>query len=292
MSTTLSGLTRHLTELLTPTMGDEARAAARALTCDHLGLTLTELAIRHSDPVGEEREGELIAMAQRMAGGEPLQYVTGLSIFCGHEFHVEPGVLIPRPETEELVEMICKWADGKRGLRVLDVGTGSGCIAISLALALKEADVVAVDASDAALAIATGNAAKLGAKVTFAKVDILSPAAADSLGEPYDIIVSNPPYVRDSERKEMSSNVLDHEPEMALFVRDSDPLIFYRRIAELAHNGALKRDESAHTGLFFEINEALGPETLSLVQGLMPEMRDLALRKDFTGRDRMVSATR
>jgi len=178
----------------------------------------------------------------RLEGGEPIQYVLGRACFCGRSFAVAPGVLIPRPETEELCRLIID-THPSESLNILDIGTGSGCIAITLALEMPDAEVEAVDISPEALAIAGANAARLGAKVSFHQYDILSEDSPPlgrgrGWGAPstpkYDIIVSNPPYICERERADMERNVLDYEPHTALFVPDDDPLLFYRTIGQKA----------------------------------------------------------
>ncbi len=187
-----------------------------------------------------------------------MQYVIGRTDFFGREFKVDSRVLIPRPETEELVDRIRRTERDAR--RILDVGTGSGCIAITLALELPTAEVAAIDLSADALEVARHNAAQLGAKVDFRAGDALS--SFDRLfDKPFDVVVSNPPYVPESDRKTMHCNVLEHEPEMALFVPDEDPLRFYRAIAQTSWQ--LLREGGA---LYFEIYHALADEMQSLVE--------------------------
>lgn len=286
MAKTLQSLLGEITALLSSSLAGEARAAARALACDHFRVSFTGLVLRSSEPVSPADEAALIGMARRMAAGEPLQYVTGRAQFFGLDLQVGPGVLIPRPETEELVSLVINWAGGRQGLRVLDIGTGSGCIALSLGRGLSHPTVHAVDASDEALAIASQNANSLGLDVDFRKLDILSPQAdVWASSAQYDAVVSNPPYVMLSERESMSVNVLCHEPAMALFVPDDDPLLFYRRIATLCVSGLL----AASGCLFFEINEALGNETSEELRRV--GFANVSVIKDFTGRDRFVTAT-
>lgn len=211
----------------------------------------------------------------------PIQYIFGQTYFCGHVFKVNESTLIPRQETEELVDWITddnKLAD----LSVLDCGTGSGCIAVSLALALKFPQVAAIDISEGALEVAEQNAKALKAKVDFAQRDILT-MTSDT--DRYDIIVSNPPYVAESERAEMEPNVLDYEPQTALFVPDSDPLRFYRAIARYGLTAL--RDGGR---LYFEINSRF-PEDM---QRMLDEMgyRDIETRLDISRRPRMMRATK
>lgn len=228
---------------------------------------------------------ELLHMAERIAKGEPVQYVVGKAEFCGLTFHVEPGVLIPRPETEELVEAV--ELQNAQAVRVVDIGTGSGCIAISLSKKFPDAKVEGWDISDDALRIAKGNAELNESNVCFHKVDVLSVSPSEALslaeGKRVDVIVSNPPYICDKEKSDMERNVLDHEPHLALFVPDEDPLLFYRKIAELGV-------EILSTGgrLYFEINRAYGRETVLLLEGL--GYSNVQLVQDQFGNDRMVCA--
>ena len=206
----------------------------------------------------------------------PLQYVIGEAEFCGLVFRVDENVLIPRPETEELVQWIAKeWQD--KSPCILDVGTGSGAIAVSLAKRLPAAGVTALDVSPEALAVASGNARLHGVDAVFLQMDILSEMPPGR----YDVIVSNPPYVRDSERALMRRNVLDYEPGTALFVPDADPLLFYRRIAELGMD--LLTDGGV---LYVEVNEAFGHETAELLMQL--GYTGIEIRPDVFGKDRMV----
>ncbi|MBO7477770.1 MAG: peptide chain release factor N(5)-glutamine methyltransferase, partial [Salinivirgaceae bacterium] len=215
------------------------------------------------------------------ADGEPLQYVIGTEWFMNMPFSVCRDVLIPRPETEELVRLIvgrCK----RPSPRIVDVGTGSGCIAVSLAKLIDGAQVTAVDVSASAIEVARRNAEQNGAQVEFVCTDIL---ADNQLFVPssLDIVVSNPPYVTETDKSQMSRNVLDFEPHLALFVPDSDPLLFYRRIAELAQQW-LKSGGM----LFFEINERFGPETVQLLENM--RFDNVELHRDFYEKNRMVSA--
>ena len=211
---------------------------------------------------------------------QPIQYLLGQTEFCGLKFEVAASTLIPRPETEELVALIVKDHPQFAG-RILDIGTGSGCIAISLAHQLPNAQVAAIDVSHEALAIATKNAIHNNVKVEFMLQDILQ---TNGLGASYDIIVSNPPYVRELEKKEIQPNVLEYEPHLALFVSDDDPLLFYRKIAQLAQKSLLPNGK-----LYFEINQYLGKETVELLSDM--NFTAIQLLKDFYGNDRMVSCS-
>ncbi|MFV8359303.1 peptide chain release factor N(5)-glutamine methyltransferase [Flavobacterium sp. LS1P3] len=223
----------------------------------------------------------------------PVQYLLGKTSFYGLDFEVNENVLIPRPETEELVEWILESQKSKvetsgeslKDLKILDIGTGSGCIAISLAKNLPNATVFAIDVSEKALATAKTNAENNSVNVTFINqniLDVVSLSAVEGLGQQFDIIVSNPPYVRNLEKEEIKKNVLDNEPHLALFVADDDALIFYKKIAELA-----QKNLSENGQLYFEINQYLGKEMVDLLEKM--NFATIELRKDIYGNDRMLS---
>lgn len=217
---------------------------------------------------------------ERLKKQEPIQYIVGDTEFYGLTFNVNKNTLIPRPETEELVEWIIEdsVSEKRSNYSILDIGTGSGCIAISLAKNLRSATVSALDYSFEALKTAEENAKLNNVTVQFFQKDILK---VGTLPQQYDVIVSNPPYVRELEKLEMQSNVLDHEPASALFVSNSDPLLFYRTIARLS-----LRYLKPNGKLYFEINEYLSKELIdSLKQEGYP---NIELRKDFRGKDRML----
>jgi release factor glutamine methyltransferase len=212
----------------------------------------------------------------------PIQYILGTTHFYGLEFKVNENVLIPRPETEELVEWIISSAVNMpnfKNIKILDIGTGSGCIAISLAKNIPNAEVFAIDISDKALATAKENADLNKVNVAFTQRNILE---TKDLEQQFDIIVSNPPYVRNLEKAEIKPNVLANEPHLALFVEDNDALIFYRKIAELA-----TKNLSPEGKLFFEINQYLGKETVELLEKM--HFKNSELRKDIYGNDRMIA---
>ena len=225
---------------------------------------------------------------------KPIQYITGEAWFYGYRFEVNENTLIPRPETEELVEWIIESQKSKvksqksktenltiqqsNNLSILDIGTGSGCIPISLKKEIPNAIVSAIDVSEKALEMARKNAVDNEVEVNFMLKNILE---TDSLVEKYNVIVSNPPYVRNLEKQEIKKNVLDYEPHLALFVEDTDALLFYRKIAELALTGLTPNGK-----LFFEINQYLGKETVALLENL--GFKNIELRKDFVGNDRMI----
>ncbi|WP_426064363.1 peptide chain release factor N(5)-glutamine methyltransferase [Flavobacterium sp. DSP2-3-1] len=212
----------------------------------------------------------------------PIQYLLGKTSFYGLDFEVNEDVLIPRPETEELVEWIVesqKPKDERQKISILDIGTGSGCIAISLAKNILNAQVFAIDVSEKALATANKNAENNSVNVTFFNQNILK---TEDLQQQFDIIVSNPPYVRNLEKEEINKNVLDNEPHLALFVEDNDALIFYKKIAKLA-----QKNLSENGTLYFEINQYLGKEMIDLLEGM--NFKNIELRKDIYGNDRMIS---
>ena len=215
----------------------------------------------------------------------PIQYLLGTTHFYGLEFKVNENVLIPRPETEELVDWIIKSQKSEvrnKKVKILDIGTGSGCIAISLAKNLPNAEVFALDVSKKALATAQKNAELNQVQVQFICQSILE---TEDLGQQFDVIVSNPPYVRHLEKQEIKKNVLDNEPHLALFVADDDALIFYRKIAQLALKNLSQTGQ-----LYFEINQYLVQEMLSLLQEM--DFKNSELRQDIYGNDRMTKSTR
>ena len=212
----------------------------------------------------------------------PIQYLLGKTSFYGLDFEVNENVLIPRPETEELVEWIINEnskTDKTKKLRILDIGTGSGCIAISLAKNLPNAEIFGFDVSKKAIETAKRNAINNNVDVTFVLLDILE---TDLLTCSFDIIVSNPPYVRNLEKEEIKKNVLDYEPHLALFVDDNDALIFYKKIAALAKNSLSENGQ-----LFFEINQYLGKEMKDLLERM--NFKNIELKKDIYDNDRMIS---
>lgn len=258
---------------------EEVSALSRIVCCDLLGQAPTDYYLGKDIALSPKKEQELEDILQRLSRFEPLQYIEGRTLFLGREFWVAPGVLIPRPETEELVELMLK--EIPADARILDVGTGSGCIAISLAKELPDTLVTAWDVSPEALSVARVNARKLQADVRFVECDVLA-CQVDEVGL-YDVIVSNPPYVTEAEKADMEPNVLQWEPSLALFVPDDDPLRFYRRIAVLG------RDMLADGGrLYFEINRAYGREMVEMLR-TMGYVR-VRVEKDLSQNDRFVIA--
>lgn len=275
---TIRQIIHYIRDAVEPLYGlREAEAVARMVVCDRLSFNLSQL-VAHYDEECEITDLERIV--EELRSGRPVQYVLGKAEFCELEFEVEEGVLIPRPETEELVYKIVETT--KRGARILDVGTGSGAIAITLAKFVKESEVVAVDISREALAIAERNAERLGVKVDFVEADALGDLSV--LGE-FDVIVSNPPYIPQSDIVDMRKNVVDFEPHTALFVPDDDILKFYRATAENAQK--MLREGGS---LWFEIYEKAGAELCTMLRekGFM----QTELFEDANAKPRMVWSRR
>lgn len=260
----------------------EAKAVSRMLLEDKFGMTYADILCGGVESLSASDEQWLASALERIEASEPVQYVLGEALFCDHRFTVGKGVLIPRPETEWLVERACRIAAvrGADALRILDIGTGSGCIAVSLKKSLPDAYVEAWDISPDALAIAEGNARSLGADVVFNRRDVLNIA---NVADCWDIIISNPPYICDSERRDMDANVLDHEPSVALFVPDSDPLLFYRAITAYASD-ALR----AGGWLLFECNTQYAGDTAALQRDR--GFADVCVVDDCFGKPRFTEA--
>ena len=281
---TLSCLRRALRDILASALDPrEADATARIILEDGGGFSPVAIAADGDRTLEDFTVERLTGMARRVAdGGEPVQYVVGVARFYGMDLHVTPDVLIPRPETEGLVDRVVDAARGRSDLRVLDVCTGSGCIAIALARTLPFADVEACDISAAALDVARRNAADTGAKVTFFEADAMNmPAPASPR---YDIVVSNPPYIARSEAELMDDRVLLHEPSLARFVPDDDPLRVYRAVAVYAQSALVPGGR-----LFFEINSLYADATADLLREL--GYTDVELDRDMYRRMRYASAT-
>ena len=258
----------------------EVTALTRILATELLGVSQMTYFLKDSVTLTTEQESLLDNAIERLKKQEPIQYILGYSDFCGLRFKVTQATLIPRPETSELVEWIASEATGKAS--ILDIGTGSGCIAVSLANKMPQSNVTAWDISTDALAVAAENSKANKCTVSFEQVDILAYEPAD---KHFDIIVSNPPYIKENEKEAMHSNVLHWEPHTALFVPDNDPLLFYRTIAQkgltMLRNGGR---------LYFEINRAHGKDTMEMLESL--GYTDIELRKDFAENDRMIRAVK
>ncbi len=259
--------------------GHELTAIIRTICCDMLGISSTAYYLKEEVTLTTEQGTLLQGIIDRLRQGEPLQYIEGKAPFCGMEFAVNSSVLIPRPETAELVDwIVCEHATQQP--RILDLGTGSGCIAIALSKQLPQATIEACDISAEALTVAKENARMNEAPVSFFTHDMLD--LSTPLPHSYDILVSNPPYIRQSEAADMSIQVTEWEPHTALFVPDNDALRFYRAIAELGQTEALR--PGGH--IYVEINQALGKETVALFEAY--GYQDVELRKDIYGNERMI----
>ena len=256
---------------------EELRELAYWIIEETTGMTRTQIL---TDCKGTQNIPNIEIILQKLRAHVPIQYIFGHTEWMGLDLRVTPATLIPRPETAELVEWVLQMADRNKPLKVLDIGTGSGCIALALKKAAPNWNVTGLDISEDALKVAKENAGRNNAEVHWLQADILSPQcpiASSPHHLHFDIIVSNPPYICNREKKDMDARVLDYEPHSALFVPDTDPLLFYRQIASLATSPAM---------LFFEINEAYGNEVCEM----MAEMgyTDIQLKNDMYGKPRMV----
>lgn len=280
---TIRDMKQHLQRMLEPAVGEsEARAMALAIIEDIRGYKAVDIAINGHRELLPETESRMMDAAKKVLSGMPLQYAIGKAMFRGRYFAVNPSTLIPRPETAQLVDIIVDEWRGKSDLRVMDIGTGSGCIAISLALDLPFAKVDAIDISADALAVAKENADALkAARVSFGLRDALSLTPEPGA---FDIIVSNPPYVLSSEKAQMDARVADYEPASALFVPDSDPLKFYRPISEFT----LKSLRGSGK-LYFEINPLCADQIKSLL--LAEGFKDAQIQSDYKGARRFAIAS-
>lgn len=259
----------------------EAANLSRIVCCEMLGQTTIDYYLGKDIILSSKEMQKLNGILARLLNFEPIQYIQGTARFLERSYHVAPGVLIPRPETEELVEVMLR--EIPSDARILDIGTGSGCIAISFSKTFPNAKVTAWDVSEDALCIARRNNDDLQASVCFVKQDVL--AWRGDGGQCYDVIVSNPPYITESEKQEMERNVLDWEPFSALFVPNNDPLLFYRRIGEL---GRMMLVDGGR--LYFEINRAYGEATAMMLCG--QGYTGIRILKDISGNDRFVIAER
>jgi release factor glutamine methyltransferase len=243
-------------------------------------LKRVDLALNPHFEITDAEAQQWKAVLTQLKTQKPIQYILGETSFYGLTFHVNEHTLIPRPETEELVQWILETTISGLPITILDIGTGTGCIPITLKKNLPKATIFGLDVSDKALEVATINALNNETAVTFLQKDIL---ATTLLDRSFDLIVSNPPYVRELEKKEINPNVLQFEPHLALFVTDNDPLLFYRKIAQLAQDYLQPGGQ-----LFFEINQYLGPAMIALVKSY--GFTQIELRKDIYGNDRMLRA--
>ena len=252
---------------------------AKLLLTQVFGMSVVELYAGKDTTFSVNEQKRLDDILVRLQKLEPIQYIIGTEEFYGLTFEVNKHVLIPRPETGELVDWIIR--EHKYGrVKILDIGTGSGCIAVSLTKNLEEAEVVSWDVSEKALQVAERNCRRNGVRVTLEQREVL---LASPAGEQFDVIVSNPPYITEKEKANMSANVLEWEPELALFVPDDSPLLFYRKIAELGRGMLVSGGR-----LYFEINQEYGRETVDMLAGL--GYKNIELRKDLFQNDRMIKA--
>jgi release factor glutamine methyltransferase len=243
------------------------------------GYSRTQFLLARDEQISENDRKEIDEILNRLKNFEPIQYILGMTEFYGLSFHSVPGVLIPRPETEELVQWIIQENKNQKP-SILDIGTGTGCIAISLQKNIPQSTVLACDISPVCLEMARRNSEFNSAKVSVFEYDILNSTPEINFPE-LDIVVSNPPYIRETEKSLMEKNVLDHEPELALFVTDEKPLIFYERIADFSRIHLKNQGQ-----LFFEINEAFGAECCNMLQE--KGFSEIVLKKDIHGKDRMI----
>ena len=270
----------------------EAKAIARMTYEERFGLTLSDIYLGKDTQLSADNQTELEEIAKRLLRGEPIQYVLGQADFCGRTFLVNEYVLIPRPETEELCHWITSQGDRPHvrcgsqrvcpPVRLLDIGTGSGCIAITLAAEIPQAEVTAWDISAEALEVARENAKRANVHVSFEQVDVIN-SQLSIVNCPFDLIVSNPPYICNKECEAMEPNVLEHEPHTALFVPDDDPLLFYRAIAQYGQT-ALKDGG----WLYFEINPLYAQDICDMLNAM--HYCRIEIKEDQYGKQRMIKA--
>ncbi|MDO4704403.1 peptide chain release factor N(5)-glutamine methyltransferase [Tannerella sp.] len=282
----MQATTAYIRETLSGTYStEEIRNLTRWLFERVCGLTLARQILCKDKQIAETEKEAIRRVVERLSRSEPIQYILGECEFHGLRFEVTPSVLIPRPETSELVELIVR-RHPEAGLKVLDIGTGSGCIAVSLAKMLHKATVTAIDISDDALAVARRNAETHQVDVRFLQADILSESSLHEVAlSAFDVLVSNPPYVTEREKAGMEAHVLRYEPAQALFVSDSDPLCFYRHIAA---RGRKWLSEGGR--LYFEINAAYGKELVSLLKAM--DYRDVEIGRDISGKERFIQCSK
>lgn len=278
MQASINDIRKELSGLYPP---EEIESFIRIIFRKLKQYTLTDFVLKQDEVLAEKEKDQIKQIAARLKNREPIQYVLGETEFYGLPFRVKPGVLIPRPETEELVDWVLK-SRKTESLRILDVGTGSGCIPISLKKHWPKAHIMACDISEEALEVARMNAGLNQTEIAFFHLNILNPLLPDSFPK-IDILISNPPYVTESEKAAMNDNVLKYEPARALFVPDHDPLLFYRALAIFGKNYL------SHGGqLFLEINEAFGDECRDLLKE--NGFSYIRLKKDLQGKNRMIFA--
>lgn len=279
MQTAIEHIKKELKDIYSES---EIRTISNAIISKITGMSYTEIILNKNTIFSEEQRNLLDSFISALKKNIPLQYILGQTEFMGLTFEVNSSVLIPRPETEELIEWILEINQEKQINSMLDIGTGSGCIAVSLAKFIQGSSVTAFDISEQAIAVATRNAKSNQVNISFQRRDILNAHFSE---EKWDTIVSNPPYIPEMEKANMSKNVLDYEPHLALFVTNEDPLIFYRKIAEFA----LCHLET-EGNLFFEIHYDQALNIKTLLESL--SFKHVEIRKDMSGNDRMIRAVK
>ncbi|PTX22299.1 release factor glutamine methyltransferase [Pontibacter mucosus] len=278
---TVQQLQQHIRESIKTAYPEPEAGSIAQLVLEHvLQKNRMQLSLAQQQEVNPEQETQLKQMVQRLQQQEPVQYVLGVAHFYGLELLVDERVLIPRPETEELVDLVLREHKGQDGLQVLDICAGSGCIPLALAANLRNAEVYGLEVSEGALEVAKANAAKYNLNINWLQADIFEPVPRITPAS-LDIITSNPPYVLEEEKGQMRENVLQYEPHLALFVPDQDPLKYYRRIAEVAQQ-LLKKGGK----LYFEINERYGQQVQDLL--LQLGFAEARVVQDLFGKDRIV----
>ena len=281
---TVDALWAQLVQALRRVYPDEARPMAQWLLEEATGISRMQRVVHPKRPIRAPERAQLVAMLQRTLSGEPLQYVVGYANFRGLRLSVTPDVLIPRPETEQLVEQALERLPATPTVRVLDVGTGSGCIALALKHERPEATVAGCDVSEAALRVARSNAEQCGLPVTFVQADMRQPNVHERTDGPFDMVISNPPYVTMDEAPSLPDRVRAHEPAVALFAED-EPLQYYRALAQQADR--LLRPAGQ---VLVEINEAYGAAVVACFRD--HGLSEVLLQQDYAGRDRFVAARR
>lgn len=259
---------------------NEIFGLTKIIFSDAFNISTIDLLVKKNNILEVEQQKKLNEIISKLKNNEPIQYILGFTEFYGLKFNVNDNVLIPRQETEELVDLIISENKNKKNLKVLDIGTGSGCIAISLAKNILNSKVYTIDISKDAIKLAKTNSLENNTQITFIQKDILKEKNINIVDK-YDIIVSNPPYVTVSEKKLMNKNVLEFEPELALFVEDNNALIFYKKITEFATKHLTKNGK-----LYFEINEKFGNETKEVLHSY--NFKNIKLIKDINGKNRIV----
>lgn len=283
MMTTLEAIFKNVTQQLLPIVDiDESKSITYELIEHHFGVSRDKYLLSKQNTYEQADLQKLNADIGEILNHKPLQYTIGKAWFLNHEYYVNEAVLIPRPETEELVVWVIEFAAEKAIKNILEIGTGSGCIATELALGIKNSKVISVDVSEAAIAVANKNVAKHKANVQIFSGDFLQPTVQQKLEDQYDIIISNPPYIPQTEASEMSKHVKDWEPGLALFVPDNDPLLFYKSIAHFALNNL-----TPDGAVFLECHYKYALDTEKYYQSLGYKT---ILRKDISGNDRMLKA--